>query len=103
MDKPTVFISYSHLDEAWKEKFLPHFLQLERAGHLTVWDDRQIRMGENWYLRIWDVLQRTRFAVCLISAHYLQSSFCMEEEIPFLLQQQHKGAGKAGFAFFACR
>src|ERR1039457_3849455 len=28
----TVFISYSHTDEAWKDKLLPHLQTLEKAG-----------------------------------------------------------------------
>jgi len=34
----TVFISYSHKDEAWKEKLLPHLKALEQAGvDMKVW------------------------------------------------------------------
>ena len=91
MAEPTVFISYSHKDERWKDKLLPHFKQLEKLGALRVWDDRQIRVGDNWYGRIQQVLNETRFAVCLISADFLSSDFCMDEEIPFLLQKRRKG------------
>jgi hypothetical protein len=89
--KPTVFISYSHKDEKWKDLLLPQFKQLEMLGVLEVWGDRQIRHGEDWYARIQEVLNRTRFAVCLVSANFLASNFCMDEEIPFLLQQRRKG------------
>ncbi|HEX2211220.1 MAG TPA: TIR domain-containing protein [Longimicrobium sp.] len=91
MAEPTVFISYSHKDERWKDKLLPHFKQLEKLGALRVWDDRQIRVGDNWYGRIQQVLNETRFAVCLISADFLSSDFCMDEEIPFLLQKRRRG------------
>ncbi len=91
MNKPTVFISYSHKDEKWKDLLLPQFKQLEKAGCLEVWDDRQIKAGDDWYARIQEVLRRTRYAVCLVSANFLSSSFCMDEEIPFLLQVRRKG------------
>ena len=88
---PLVFVSYSHKDEAWKEKFPPQLGQLERLGELSVWHDRKIKGGEDWYARIKNILGRTKCAVCLISANFLNSSFCMEEELPFLLQQRRKG------------
>jgi len=32
MSKPTVFVSYSHKDEVWKERLGPHLRMLEQAG-----------------------------------------------------------------------
>jgi TIR domain len=69
----------------------PQLSQLRRLGILQVWDDRQIKAGVDWYARIKEILSKTRCAVCLISANFLNSSFCMDEEIPYLLQQRHKG------------
>ena len=89
-NKPTVFISYSHLDKKWKDLLMPQFKQLEKIGILEVWDDRQIRAGEDWYARIHEILGRTKYAVCLITANFLSSSFCMDEEIPYLLQNARK-------------
>ena len=88
VSKPVVFISYSHLDKAWKDLMLPHFKHLERLGVLEVWNDRDIGHGADWYAVLEDKLEQTRFAVCLVSANFLSSRFCMEEEIPYLLQRQ---------------
>lgn len=90
MATPTVFISYSHKDEAWKDKLLPQFNQLQMADVLRVWDDRQIKQGEDWYARIKHVLDETEYAVCLISANFLSSQFCLNEEVEYLLQQRRK-------------
>jgi tetratricopeptide (TPR) repeat protein len=89
-DAPVVFVSYSHRDEDWKKKLLPQLEQLGRLGVLNVWDDRQIKAGVDWYARIREVLEKTRCAVCLISENFLNSSFCMDEEIPYLLQRRHR-------------
>ncbi len=35
-----VFISYSHQDEAWKDRLVRQLRVLELEGALTVWDDR---------------------------------------------------------------
>ena len=41
MTKPTIFISYSHMDEEWKDRLRPHLKMLEQAGlGIVIWDDR---------------------------------------------------------------
>ena len=47
MGKPTVFISYSHKDEDWKDRLRPHLGVLEKAGRITLWDDRRIDAGDD--------------------------------------------------------
>jgi tetratricopeptide (TPR) repeat protein len=90
-EAPIVFVSYSHKDEEWKDKLLPQLEHLGRLGILEVWDDRKIKAGVDWYARIRETLSKTRCAVCLISSDFLKSSFCMDEEIPYLLQQRYRG------------
>lgn len=90
-EPPIVFVSYSHKDEEWKDRFLPHLESLGRLGMLSVWDDRQIKAGVDWYAKIHDVLSKTKVAVCLISTDFLNSSFCLDEEIPYLLQRRNRG------------
>ncbi|MFN0123449.1 MAG: toll/interleukin-1 receptor domain-containing protein, partial [Blastocatellia bacterium] len=90
MDRPTVFISYSHRDEAWKNMLRPHLAILEQTGQIDIWDDRQIDAGDEWFQRIRQTMQRAAVAVCLISADYLSSDFCQKEEIPFLLDRRQQ-------------
>ena len=85
--KPSVFISYSHKDEAWKDRFIPQLRALEQAGHIVVWDDRKIDGGDKWYPEIIKAMEEASVAVCLISSDYLASGFCVKEEVPFLLQR----------------
>ena len=49
---PQVFISYSHQDEAWKDRIQAHLGVLARQGLLSVWDYRQIQAGQDWLLAI---------------------------------------------------
>ena len=37
------------------------------------------------------ILSKSCCAVCLISSDFLDLSFCMDEEIPYLLQQRYRG------------
>ena len=88
MSKPTVFISYSQKDEEWKDRLRPHLGVLEQVGHITIWDDRRIDAGATWYDEIRQAMERAAVAVCLISADYLASNFCVKEEIPYLLERR---------------
>ena len=88
-----VFISYSHKDEGWKKKCLPHLKALEQAGvDMVVWEDRQIDAGEKWYPAIQQAMADAAVSVLLISPDYLASNFCVKEEVPYLLKrQEHEG------------
>lgn len=88
--KPTVFISYSHLDKEWKEKLIPHLKAFEQQGDLILWHDRKIDTGADWYPEIEAALKQARVAVCLISAHFLSSDFIIKEEVPALLKRRQE-------------
>jgi tetratricopeptide (TPR) repeat protein len=90
MTQPTVFISYSHKDEEWKNRLRPHLKVLEQVGRITIWDDRRIDAGDTWYPEIEQAMERAAVAVCLISADYLASDFCVKEEIPYLLTRRER-------------
>ncbi len=90
MDKPTVFISYSHKDEIWKDRLLPQLKTLQQLDRIVVWDDRKIDAGDKWYPEIKEAMKKARVAICLISPNYLASDFCVKEEVPFLLQRCEK-------------
>ena len=90
MGKPTVFISYSHKDREWEGRLRPHLGLLERAGRITLWDDRRIDAGDTWYNEIEEAMANAAVSVCLISADYLDSKFCVNEEIPYLLRRRER-------------
>ena len=83
-----IFISYSHKDEAWKDVLLDHLLVLQNHGEFAVWDDRQIKLGDDWYPAITDAIEAAKVAVLLISADFLKSDFVRSEEIPKLLKRR---------------
>jgi hypothetical protein len=43
-----VFLSYSHVDEAWKDRVSRQLAVLTEEGLLDVWDDRRIGAGADW-------------------------------------------------------
>lgn len=88
--KNTVFINYSHKDEAWKDKLVTHLSKLQNEGLLDVWDDRRIGSGEDWYKEIGHSIAKASVIVLLISADYLTSNFIMSDQVPRLLERREK-------------
>jgi len=86
----TVFISYSHKDEAWKDRLVTHLGVLHQEGILDLWDDRRIGAGADWYQKIEEAIARASVAVLLVSADFLTSKFILSEEVPRLLERRDK-------------
>ena len=40
--RPLIFISYSHKDEAWKDRLVTRLNVLQYQDSLEIWDDRRI-------------------------------------------------------------
>ena len=57
-DRPTVFVSYSHKDERWKDRLVGHLKVLEPEGVLEVWHDRRIGGGSDWEMQIRQAMER---------------------------------------------
>ena len=88
VEKPTVFISYSHKDEDWKDRLVTHLGVLHNEGLLDLWEDRRIAAGDEWYPEIQEAMNAASIAVMLVSANFLNSKFILSEEVPSLLQHQ---------------
>ena len=70
---------------------MPQLRALEQAGvGLQVWHDRKIDGGDQWYPEIRQAMANAAGAVLLISAEFLASAFCVQEEVPALLKRQEE-------------
>jgi hypothetical protein len=86
----TIFISYSHKDERWKDRLVTHLTALQQES-VDVWSDRRIAAGEDWLKEIRVALTRAQVAVLLVSADFLSSDFIRHEEIPSVLRRRKRG------------
>ena len=67
-DTQSVFISYSHKDEKWKDSFVLPLEVSVKQGHFVQWNDEQIGAGDDWYAKITAAMDAASVAVFLISA-----------------------------------
>jgi tetratricopeptide (TPR) repeat protein len=88
MTAPSVFISYSRKDEAWKDRLVRQLQVLALEGAYEVWDDRQIAAGDAWEKKLETAMASARAAILLISADFLTSKFIRGTEVPRLLQRR---------------
>jgi hypothetical protein len=81
---PRLFLSYSHKNEEWRDRFLDGLRPHVATGGLDVWHDGHITHGEDWLDRIGAEIRRSRFAVLLLTPEFLSSDFIRREELPYI-------------------
>jgi tetratricopeptide (TPR) repeat protein len=85
-----IFISYSHIDEEWKDRVVKHLRVFHLEGICHTWDDRQIQVGSAWEKKIIEEIQSAHAAVLLISTEFLISGFIRNKEVPLILERWQK-------------
>ena len=75
----TVFLSYSHRDDEWKEGLKRALGSLSGKRHISIWDDRKIKAGTGWEPEIEQQLTRARIVLLLVTEDYVASEWCRRE------------------------
>jgi TIR domain len=88
----TVFISYHHSDQSWKDRLVTQLATLEGEGILRAWHDGLIQPGVDWLSEIEAAMAEARVALLLVSAPFLASEFIRRQEVPVLIERS-KAAG----------
>ncbi|MGH3568815.1 MAG: NB-ARC domain-containing protein, partial [Pseudonocardia sp.] len=81
-----VFVSYSHQDAAWAQRVRVLLKPLVRRERLRLWVDTDLRAGDAWRAEIMWGIERSRVALLLVSADFLDSDFIMDQELPALIR-----------------
>jgi hypothetical protein len=85
-----LFYSYSHKDEALRDRLEIHLKLLQRQGVIDTWHDRKIDIGKEWENAINENLETADIILLLISADFLASDYCWDVEIKRAMQRHNE-------------
>lgn len=96
LDRPArLFYSYSHKDESLRNQLDTHLSILSRVGLIETWYARKIEdVGDDWKDIVDEQLQRADIILLLISANYISSDYCYEEEMTRALKRHEMGEAR---------
>lgn len=90
----TVFFSYSHRDEAYRDQLETHLAMLKRQGLIETWHDRRIVAGDELHGRIGEELERADVILLLVSADFLASDYCYDREMLRAIERHDAGEAR---------
>lgn len=77
----TVFISYTHADESFKNELITNLSLMRRNGEVSIWHDRDITGGREWKGEIDTHLEEADLILLLISTDFIASDYCWDVEM----------------------
>lgn len=83
----TLFFSYSHADEAFRDRLEKHLSALKRLGSISTWHDRRITVGTELDNAIDKRLDSADVILLLVSPDFIDSEYCYEREMNRALQR----------------
>jgi hypothetical protein len=86
----TIFISYSHADEALKNELLKHLAPLKRLKLIDAWHDRKLKAGDDIDREISANLAKSDIAIFLLSVDFINSQYCYDIELEKALELHAK-------------
>lgn len=87
----SLFFSYSHRDEQYRDELETHLAMLKREGLIDAWHDRRIDAGAEVHNEISGHLEESNIILLLISPYFLASDYCYEKEMTRALERHNKG------------
>ena len=82
----TVFFSYSHRDETWRDELEIHLQSLQRQGLIDTWHDRRILAGDDVHDSISEHLESASIILLLVSPYFIASDYCYNVEMARALE-----------------
>lgn len=91
---PTLFFSYSHVDEALRNQLEVHLTALKRQGLIGTWHDRRIKAGTPVSPAIDRNLDASQIILLLVSSDFIASDYCYDREMARAMERHEKGEAR---------
>jgi hypothetical protein len=89
-----VFFSYSHIDEALRDKLEVQLTVLKRQGLIEPWHDRRMIAGDELNFEIDKNLEEADVILLLVSPDFLASAYCYNIEKAHALRRVRDGTAR---------
>jgi hypothetical protein len=89
-----VFFSYSHVDEALRDRLEIHLSLLKRQGLIESWHDRRITAGSDLDASISKNLEEADVILLLVSADFIASEYCYSREMTRALERHWEDSAR---------
>lgn len=96
------FVSYSHRQEAWKERLLEALHPLEEQRQITAWHDRKLLPGRPWNGVIRAELERSDLVLLLVEPDFIASPYCRDVEVRRAVERAETGDGQRRRSVLRC-
>lgn len=90
----SLFFSYSHKDEALRDRLELHLSALKREGAISTWHDRRIAAGDVLGQSIDEQLERADIILLLVSPDFIASDYCHDVEMQRALVRHQEGTAR---------
>lgn len=91
-DSLSLFISYSHSDDRFRDELRGALTAYERKGEINnTWDDTDIVAGQKWEPETLRKLEQADIVVLLLSNAFIKSQYCYVEEMQRALARDAAG------------
>jgi hypothetical protein len=87
----SVFFSYSHVDESFRDQLETQLVMLRRQGAISVWHDRRIAAGQELHKAIDTHIETDDIVLLLVSSDFLASDYCYEREMARAIERHEQG------------
>ena len=88
---PTLFFSYSHVDEDLRMELEKQLSSMKRQGLISSWHDRRITAGEHIADTIDKNLTTAEIVLLLVSPDFIASDYCYQWEMHVALERHARG------------
>jgi hemoglobin-like flavoprotein len=88
--RSAIFISYSHADRQWLERFENALRIGVNRDLYSIWSDEQIGAGEQWEPKIEANIASARLALLLVTPEFLQSTYIGTKELPAIVERNRR-------------